>query len=197
MIDWLSNIDESLFLAINGACPSCDTFMWWVSKPLAWTPLYIGIIYLLWKNIPENKSRLLSILGIVVSVGLADVISARVIKPTAERLRPSHRVDLVEDVHLYKRSDGTMYQGGTYGFVSSHAANHMAVAVFVGCLLSIVLGGKMWLWLLIGWALLIGYSRVHLGVHFPGDVLFGWMLGASIGGVVLQAVRPRLNLETK
>ena len=196
MIEWLSNIDESLFFTINGACSSFDTMMWWVSKPLAWTPLYIGVIFLFWKHLPNNRSRLLTIFGIVISVGIADVISAKILKPTAERVRPSHRVDLAEDVHLYKKSDGTFYKGGTFGFVSSHAANHMAIAIFVGCLLTILLGGTTWLWLLVAWALLIGYSRVHLGVHFPGDVLFGWLLGAVIGSVVFKAIIPRLNLSS-
>ncbi|PCJ80033.1 MAG: hypothetical protein COA49_09740 [Bacteroidetes bacterium] len=195
MIDWLSKIDEAIFLAINGAWPSGDTLMWWVSNPLTWIPLYVLIIASIWKVFKSSRSRILIFSGLVITVGLADVISARVLKPTAARIRPSHRVDLVDEVSLYSQSDGTKYRGGEFGFVSSHAANHMAVAVFVGGLFIGTTGsaGVFWFWGLVIWALVIGYSRVHLGVHFPGDVVFGWLLGGIIGAVVLKIVRHRIG----
>jgi undecaprenyl-diphosphatase len=196
VIDWLSQIDEAIFLAINGAWPSGDTLMWWVSKPETWVPLYVVIMVTIWRVFKKSGSRGVVFVGLIIAVVLADVISARVLKPVAARVRPSHRVDLVEDVALYSKSDGTKYRGGEFGFVSSHAANHMAVAVFVGGLFVGTTGsaGVFWFWGLLVWAVVIGYSRIHLGVHFPGDVVFGWLLGGVMGAVVLKVVRHRMGL---
>jgi undecaprenyl-diphosphatase len=143
------------------------------------------LLVLLWKKFTQRNSRLIILLGIVVTIGLADIISAGVLKPTAARLRPSHRIELAEDIHLHRQNDGTLYKGGQYGFVSSHAANHMAIAIFVGGLLASASSSAI-LIALIFWAIVIGISRIYLGVHFPSDVFFGWMLGGVIGIAVLK-----------
>ena len=185
MLDWLNNLDVSVFSAINGSLTSLDTVMWWASQPLAWTPLYLAMVWSLFK---KHANKLLILICIAVTVGVTDLLSARIIKPTAQRLRPSHQMKLASDIHLYQYEDGTFYKGGKYGFISSHAANHMGVAVLCGALL----GGGAWVVWLVVWALLIGYSRIHLGVHFPGDVLFGWMIGAVAGGFVYSKAKLRL-----
>lgn len=194
MIDWFLEIDESLFKAINGLAGGSvspgvsdflDVVMWSVSMAKFWTPLYVILLVLLWKKFTRRNSRLIILLGIIVSIGLADIISARVLKPTAARLRPSHRIELAEDINLHKHDDGTLYKGGQYGFVSSHAANHMAIAIFVGGLLASTSSSAILIALLC-WAIVIGFSRIYLGVHFPSDVIFGWMLGGVIGIAVLK-----------
>jgi undecaprenyl-diphosphatase len=196
MFEWLNGIDESLFHSLNGTLTFADTFMWYVSQPLAWTPLYILMIVGVLRKYKSSPSRLFIILGVVVCVGMTDLISARIMKPQVERLRPSHREDFNESIHLYKKSDGEFYKGGKYSFVSSHASNHMGIAVLMGALLC---GGLVWGWWMIAliiWALLIGYSRIHLGVHFPGDVLCGSVLGAGIGLMVYWVLNKRLALQT-
>ena len=194
MIDWFLEIDESLFKAINGLAKGSvnpgeshflDVVMWYVSMAEFWIPLYLILLVLLWKKFTQRNSRLIILLGIVVTIGLADIISARVLKPSAARLRPSHRIELAEDVNLHRQDDGTLYKGGQYGFVSSHATNHMAIAIFVGGLLSSASSSAI-LFALIFWAIVIGLSRIYLGVHFPSDVFFGWMLGGVIGIAVLK-----------
>ena len=192
MLEFLCGLDEGLFHAINGAWPAGDTLIWWTSKPLAWTPLYLVLAYAVCKKYSQTSSRLFVLLGLVICIGVNDVLSSRILKPTSERLRPSHREEFVDTIHLYERSDGTYYKGGKWSFVSGHAANHMGAAIFMGAVLcgGFVLGG--WMWGLIAWALLIGYSRVHLGVHFPGDVLCGWLVGGAVGACVFKTISRRI-----
>ena len=192
MLEFLCGIDEGLFHAINGAWPSGDTLMWWASKPTAWIPLYLVLVFAVYKKYSQRSSRLFILLGIIVCVGVNDVLSSRILKPTSERLRPSHRVEFENSIHLYQRSDGTFYKGGKWSFVSGHASNHMGAAIFMGAVLcgGLCMGG--WMWGLIVWALLIGYSRVHLGVHFPGDVICGWIVGGAIGASTFKAISRRI-----
>ena len=184
MISTLNDIDTWLFLALNGAWPALDDFMWWVSQPIVWLPLYMALAWAIKSRIGPWRQRLVVALCVGLCVAATDVLSARLLKPNVARLRPSHEPALVDHVHLVEESPGEFYRGGKYGFVSSHAANHMGLAVFFGGLL-----GGFWGVGLCIWAVLIGFSRIHLGVHYPGDVLGGFILGWGIGMLCLTLSR--------
>ena len=184
MLSALNEFDTWLFLALNGAWPALDTAMWWVSKPLFWTPLYVAMVWAVGQRLGWRRPLALFAVCVGLCVTGTDVVSARVLKPNVARLRPSHEPALVDQVHLVEERPGEFYRGGKYSFVSSHAANHMGVAVLFGGLL-----GGTWGWGLLAWALLIGFSRIHLGVHYPGDVLGGFVVGWGIGALMLAVAR--------
>ncbi|MDA0729753.1 MAG: phosphatase PAP2 family protein [Bacteroidetes bacterium] len=184
MLEILNDFDTALFLALNGTLPFLDRAMWWVSQPLFWIPLYAAMVWSCKTVLGTWKQRAWIAACLVLCVAGTDAVSARVLKPSVERLRPSHEPALAGEVHLVEERPGELYRGGRYGFVSSHAANHMGVAVLFGGLL-----GAAWSWGLLAWALLIGYSRIHLGVHYPGDVLGGFVVGWGIGALAWVLAR--------
>jgi undecaprenyl-diphosphatase len=167
MIEILKELDRELFLFLNGlGHPYLDQFMIWMSAKLVWIPLYLLIIFFLIKKF--KRQAWIPILLIIAAVGLSDFITSGIMKPFFERLRPCKDPDLTG---LVVNIGGC----GRYGFASSHAANTMALAVFLHLIYR-----NSYTVLLILWALVVSYSRVYLGVHYPGDILVGMIIGALL-----------------
>lgn len=167
MIETLQNFDADLLLALNGAHNGYfDHLMWLVSCKWAWVPMTLVLLYVLWTK--GWRQAVTVLLAVALVIVIADQVSSSIIKPLVERLRPTHNPQLANAVHVVNG-----YRGGMYGFVSSHAANHFGVAV----LLALMLRRRNTSIVLPLWALLAGYSRIYLGVHYPGDVFCGAVVG--------------------
>lgn len=178
MSNFLETADRSLLLAINGLhSPFFDHLMWILSAKLAWIPVAILILYLAYSKLstPYFVRFLCVAIGVVI---IADVLSVSLLKETIQRYRPSHNLEIQHCLHLHINEDGTVYRGGKFGFVSSHATNFWAIA----CMAILSLGKHVsWFkWFMIGIASVVCYSRVYLGVHYPSDVLFGALFGSFI-----------------
>ena len=174
MLEYLKNIDTQLLLFINGHHNSFwDAVMWQLSSKLFWVPFYVILLaYLIYKY---KKHSWILILSIVLVVVLADQVSSHLIKHLVERLRPTHEPTLNGMVHILKN-----YRGGSFGFVSSHAANSFGLATF----LSLLFKNRTFTLFVFVWATSIAYSRIYLGVHYPGDVLGGIAVGILISCLI-------------
>lgn len=175
MIEYLNHLDTRLFLFINGLHSTFfDYVMVYASSKFFWIPLYLFLLYLIIKE--YGIKSILVLVSVALLIVLSDQLSVHAFKNVFERLRPCHNPDIMLRVHLVTDC------GGQFGFVSSHAANSFALAFFIGTLLANI---KWIKWLLFGWALLVIYSRIYLGAHYPGDVLVGGMLGIVLAIVML------------
>ncbi len=182
MIEALENIDKSLFELINSFHSHFfDSLMWWISYKYTWIPLYAVLLYFAIKH-EKGKNIWLLLLMLLVTVVLTDQISV-MLKNFFGRYRPCHNEILKHSVHLVKN-----HCGGLYGFVSSHAANSFGIAVF----LSFLFANKKVTAILLVWAVIISYSRIYLGVHYPADIAGGALLGIITGSITF-AVYSRIK----
>lgn len=188
-MDWILDMDRELFLFLNGLNTEwLDPLMMLFTQTQFWVPLYLFLIYLIFKNYGTEGWFVLA--GVVVTILLADQITSSLMKPFFARLRPSHEPSLAGLVHLV---DG--YAGGRYGFASSHAANTFGTAWFIWKLFGT---RYRWIGLMFVWCTLMTYTRVYLGVHYPGDVIVGALVGigsGAIGWQVYQALRKKFKSQ--
>lgn len=172
MLETLQQLDHKLFIYLNGRhFTLLDPVMVMLSDKYFWVPAYLGLIFFLIYN--YRRRGVLMILMLVLAVGAADSISSGLFKPYFARLRPCHDPQFSEIINIVSGC------GGKFGFMSSHAANTFALAAFVTMILPPrFLKFKILLFI---WAAAVSYSRIYMGVHFPGDVFAGGLLGIILG----------------
>lgn len=174
-IQQLIELDKEVLLALNGNHSLFwDGFMWTATKTLTWIPVAIALLYVIFKN-NKLQDAVTILVSLALCVTLADQITSGFCKPFFARFRPTQDPEMMYLVHTVNG-----YRGGLYGFMSSHAANTFAVATFVTLLV------RNWLMALatFSWAVIATYSRIYLGVHYPGDILCGAIVGILVAAML-------------
>lgn len=173
MLDFLIDLDTQILLFFNGLHSTFfDYFMMAFTGKFIWVPMYATIVYILFRRY-SWKVALCYTIAITTAIACADQIGATIIRPAVERLRPTNINNPINTlIHIV---DG--YRGGRYGFPSCHAANSFALATF----LSLLFAKRRFTTFIFTWAILTAYSRLYLGVHYPGDLLVGGVIGVFSG----------------
>lgn len=177
LLQWLDRQDRALFLFLNGLHADWADPVWvFITEPKTWFPTYgLLLVYILRKQ--GWKTGALTVLYLAIAVVLADQSSTSFAKPFFERLRPCQAGALGEQVHR-------LVGCSQYGFYSGHAATSFALATGL-----YLVFGKRWKWAF-AWAAVVAYSRVYVGVHYPGDLLAGGLAGAGLAWLCFQVYRP-------
>lgn len=186
LLEILRYWDLALFQWINigWSCGLLDTVMPLLRERLMWAPFYLFV--LVWSILNFGQKGWMILGMLLLCFAVADFTSSNFVKKQVKRLRPCNDPALVTSIHQ------RVACGSGYSFTSSHAANHFAVALFL-----IGVFGHLNRWIrpvLLLWAASIALAQVYVGVHYPGDVLAGGLLGSVIGRIG-GLVWKQLNLQ--
>ncbi|MBN1251099.1 MAG: phosphatase PAP2 family protein [Bacteroidales bacterium] len=176
MLEKLIQFDTELFLFLNSFnSPFWDKVMWIISDTKTWIPLYLLVLFFVFK---KNKTKgFITLFFMIALIFIADQSSVLFFKNTFQRFRPCHNEAISNLVHIVNNKCG-----GLYGFVSSHATNTFAFAIFT----ALFFNKRYIYYLLFFWAFIVSYSRIYLGVHYPADIICGAILGLFIGFLIYK-----------
>jgi len=181
LFDQLIAFDKQLLLQVNGSeSLYLDRLIRILTNAVTWIPLYISLFYIVIRNNETAAKILLVLAGAGLCVFFAGSLDDMIVKPTVARWRPTHdpEIGLLVDI-----VDG--YRGGKYGFFSAHAANTFSIAVYFCWLVR----SKLLSLSLVLWSFTNCYTRLYLGVHYPGDILVGLTWGFIVGTAVYFLIR--------
>ena len=186
---FLVSADKSLMLTLTfREHTSFDMFWFYYTKLSCWIPLVTVLLFTLWIWHPsDNRHRLLLMVSIALLILVLDQTSSGLIKPFVERLRPSHDSTISEYLN-YVNS----YRGGRYGFVSGHATNIVGITTWLCHIFRTKVARAVFRL----FAVTLCYSRIYLGVHFPGDIICGSILGYVLASLAIALLAGRNILFT-
>lgn len=174
-MDFFSQADTQIFLFFNGMHTDyLDRFMIVFTGRFVWVPMYAALLYAVLRNCTARKA-VATVFCIVLAIVLADQFCGHLLRPAVGRLRPANPDNPLSELAVIVNG----YRGGTYGFPSCHAANSFALAVFTALL---VRSRRVAAFIII-WAVVNSYSRLYLGVHYPGDLFVGAVFGSIFGAL--------------
>lgn len=166
----LVELDQNLFLYLNNlGVSSWDSFWLFITNKWSSIPLYLVLLFLLYKNLGLQKT-IITLLVVALMITITDQLSYAV-KHAVMRLRPCGEPSL-EGLGRF------VAKCGSYGYFSGHATSSFALATFLGLVLKKHV--KYLFTGLIFWAFFVSYSRIYVGVHYPGDVLTGMLVGILV-----------------
>lgn len=175
-MDYLITLDKQWLLLINSMNSQFgDVFFYIFTQTITWIPLYVLMAWAFFKH--QGAKGIVSLLFIALVITICDQIASSVFKELFERYRPSHDPVLKNLVHLVAGK-----RGGLYGFFSSHAANSFGLAFFT----ILIFKNNLYTAAILIWAILNSYSRIYLGLHYPGDILGGFICGLVVALLMYQ-----------
>ncbi len=181
----LIQFDKQLLLALNGSdSPFLDSIIMTLTTAQTWIPLYVGLLYVVLRNNKTLRPLLLIFASAALCVILAGAVDDELVKPTVARWRPTHDPEIGHLVDVVNN-----YRGGNYGFFSAHAANTFSIAIFF----SLLIRQRLLTIFLVIWSLTNCYTRLYLGVHYPGDITVGLLWGGLIGWTIYRFFYCRLT----
>ena len=175
MLEKILSLDTELFIFLNGlGSETFDGFWLIITKQYNWTPLFLLLLYLIFKKL-GTKQTLYLLLFVAILLVIMDQ-TANLFKNGFQRLRPCNNPEINSFIRIVQSRT-------SFSFFSGHATSSMGVATF---LYLIFKKDFKYFWLLFLWPLIFAYSRIYLGLHYPLDIISGYLCGAILGFLMFQ-----------